>query len=692
MSKWIRGTLPVLAAMVLGASGLAMEPWNRQAHDSELARVREMIREKGYSWTARETSVSVLSAAERARRMTGLVIPDSYVMPEEDPALAILDFPDSFDWRQMGGVTPVRDQGSCGSCWAFAVTAGTESMVAIYDHWQPDLSEQQLVSCNTQGYGCDGGWLDAVVRFVNPGAISESCQPYTANDSTPCKESQCEVVAQLDSYGSVNQSVTAIKNALQNGPVPCAIYCHSDFSYYGGGCYQGGASGSVNHGVCIVGWDDSVCPSGAWIVKNSWGTGWGEAGFFYIAYGDSNIGYGAQSYHYTASSNVTLVVDSRDVVDDTGDGVVDPGEGAVIKVTLRNDGTVPATGVYADLSCTNLNVQIVDGQATWADIPAGARQQSNTPHFDVTVGSGIQPGTMLQFKLAMHSNEGSWNGTFYMEVGSLATIFYTGFEALNDEGWTHAQVLKEDDWQRGTPQGAGGYDPGSAYAGSNAWGNDLGAAGWDGNYKNSVSNYLESPAIDCTGRTNVHLQFMRWLTVEKAQYDQATIYVNGTQVWRNSQSTDLVDTSWKPVNLNISSIADNNPSVRVRFELVSDGGVVFGGWNLDEFKLVGSGGGGSPTPTPPPATPTPTPTPTAGPCTVDITKIQYLPAFSSLRVTATCSESPDAVLSVYANGTTYLGHMIWSAGKAAYTFKKTTSRPTYVQVRADCGGSDTASF
>jgi len=697
MKRFLYLALAAVALLCANFSAMAMEPWDVEAHEAELARVREMIKANGYTWTAGETAVSVLSPEERAPLFNGLIVPDDYVEPEEQAGVNLLDFPAVFDWRTMGGVSPVKNQGNCGSCWAFCVVAAFESAIMINDQVTLDLSEQQLVSCNNMGYGCNGGWLDAANMLINPGSIAESCQPYTASDSTPCRQSQCSVVAQLDDWNYTNSSINSIKTALQTGPVACAVYAYNDLSYYSGGCYEGPTTSSVNHGVTIVGWNDNVCPNGSWIVKNSWGPNWGDGGFFYIEYGNCNIGYSPQVYEYAPTSTVVLSLANYQVIDDSGDGVLDPGEAATVTVTLRNSGSATATGVTGNLGTWNGNVSINDGLATWANIGAGATGTSQSPHFRITIGSGAIEGSEIQFFIVMRANEGTWNSSFTIPIGESeeTEFYYTGFET-GDDGWTHVQVATQDDWQRGTPSGNNSHDPASAYAGTKIFGNDLAGSGWDGNYKNSVNNYLLSPAINCSGRTGVRLQFMRWLTVERGQYDQATIYVNNTQVWTNPVSADLVDTSWVPVDLDISAIADNNASVRIKFELVSDGGVVFGGWNIDEVKLIAGGGGSNPTPTPtvPPSTPTATPqptvTPTPGGCTVTITNAVYFGAYRSLRVNATCSQQPGAALTVWANGTTYLGPMLFNLATNVYGFRGTvTSPPDFVEVRSNCGGSST---
>jgi hypothetical protein len=183
-------------------------------------------------------------------------------------------------------------------------------------------------------------------------------------------------------------------------------------------------------------------------------------------------------------------------------------------------------------------------------------------------------------------------------VGTKTPIYTTGFEEATDNGWTHGAVAgAQDDWQRNVPNGASG-DPSSAFAGTRVWGNDLGPSGWNGAYANNTENWLRSPVVNCSAANNVRLEFRRWLTVESGQFDQASVRVNNQVVWQNPSTGNLVDTSWVPISLDISSIAAGNASVQVEFRLKSDGGVTFGGWNLDEFALVsvGPGSGGCPTP------------------------------------------------------------------------------------------------
>jgi hypothetical protein len=176
-------------------------------------------------------------------------------------------------------------------------------------------------------------------------------------------------------------------------------------------------------------------------------------------------------------------------------------------------------------------------------------------------------------------------------VGVQTVYYFEDFEN-GEAGWTHdtfgTTSNSQDDWQYGTPNGSAG-DPNGAASGSFCWGNDLAPSGWNGAYQDNVYNYLRSPLIDCSGATGAKLRFKRWLTVEAGQFDQARLRVNGQLVWQNPNATDLVDTSWTEVEYDISSIADGNPAVRIEFSLQSDGGVVFGGWTVDDIEILSVG-------------------------------------------------------------------------------------------------------
>ena len=125
----------------------------------------------------------------------------------------------------------------------------------------------------------------------------------------------------------------------------------------------------------------------------------------------------------------------------------------------------------------------------------------------------------------------------------------------------------------------------AANSAPNVWGTDLSVPGWDGKYEPNGSGELRSPSFALSGATSVRLQYRRWLAVEEAQFDQATIFVNGQNVWQNAFSGHHIDTQWELHDIDISAIAAGNPSVQVAYRLTSDGGLEFGGWNIDDFTL-----------------------------------------------------------------------------------------------------------
>jgi len=247
------------------------------------------------------------------------------------------------------------------------------------------------------------------------------------------------------------------------------------------------------------------------------------------------------------------------------------------------------TSLTATLDSGSLEVYYqVDGGA-FVSVPMTA---SGTPDEFVGYIPAQGVGAEVSYYLYGEDDEGPGTlprtapgSTFSFLVG-FSTIFFDDMES-GEGGWTHYEVAAQDDWMLGAP-GPNGNDPDSSYSGSNHWGNDLAPDGWNGDYYANVHNYLQSQVIDCSGFSGVRLRYMRWLTVEEAEFDQATIYVNGTQVWQNAVSGNHLDTAWTVHDIDISALADDNPSVVVEYHMQSDGGVEFGGWNIDDFKLVGT--------------------------------------------------------------------------------------------------------
>jgi len=277
--------------------------------------------------------------------LCGLVVPDgwedtAHFGPSEPTGdVGVLSLPSSFDWRdEVGGLPPVKNQGNCGSCWAFATVGPLECNIKIEDGITVDLSEQYLVSCNTDGYGCNGGWWahdyhqwKEGSKKDGVGAVMEDDFRYVAYKA-PCKScTHAYLIKDWEFVGSEHgtPSVDKIKQAIENyGPVSVAVYANTAMQAYTGGIFNGCGGGQVNHAVVLVGWDDTQGENGVWFMRNSWGTGWGEdGGYMRIPYGCSDIGYSACYIDYKSQPAIgerQLEVEIHKISNHPDDGEFEP--------------------------------------------------------------------------------------------------------------------------------------------------------------------------------------------------------------------------------------------------------------------------------------------------------------------------------------------------------------------------------
>jgi C1A family cysteine protease len=197
----------------------------------------------------------------------------------------------------IGYSTSIKSAGACGSGWAFVSVGLLESCVLKRDGVEVDLSEQHMVDCNPWGWGCNGGnWANDML--VDPGSPYESSYPYVGYE-TPCNTS-CPIAYQIQSWHFITTefdvpSIEEIKQAIYTyGAVAAGVYADSFFLSYTGGVFNKCKRkvSWANQAVILCGWDDT---KDAWLLKNCWGTGWGEDGYMWIEYGCSLVGQGA---HY----------------------------------------------------------------------------------------------------------------------------------------------------------------------------------------------------------------------------------------------------------------------------------------------------------------------------------------------------------------------------------------------------------
>ena len=259
------------------------------------------------SWESHTVETNPLShmTREELLNLVGTNMDYEYNVPATTEATPVGALPTNFDPRdgskfEAKCIHPVRDQQQCGSCWAFGATEALSDRFCISGK-DVILSPQDPVSCDTNNYGCDGGYLNYVwAYFTNTGVVTDACWPYSSGsgDSGVCRKTCTGSAQTWDKYkckaGSVVHpiSVSGIQTELyNNGPVEAAFTVYEDFFNYKSGVYyhqSGGQAGG--HAIKLLGWGfDTTSGLNYWLCANSWGASWGDSGFFKIKQGDCGI-------------------------------------------------------------------------------------------------------------------------------------------------------------------------------------------------------------------------------------------------------------------------------------------------------------------------------------------------------------------------------------------------------------------
>lgn len=275
--------------------GATERDYRNSVFDANVRKIYKHNTSPNMSWTMAVNKFADMTASEFKRLYTSsLRVTQSQSQSQNQnhstwtvPSTAL---PASVDWTTEGMVTPVKDQGQCGSCWAFSATGAMEGAWALKNKMLYNLSEQELVDCSTpQGnQGCNGGLMDQAFQYVvASGLATDETYPYTATGPNACHANSTHPVVHISSFTDVpTNSEVALMTAVFQQPVAVAVEAdQNSFQFYSSGVMTKACGTNLDHGVLLVGYGTSSGGQDYYKVKNSWGADWGEKGYILLGRG-----------------------------------------------------------------------------------------------------------------------------------------------------------------------------------------------------------------------------------------------------------------------------------------------------------------------------------------------------------------------------------------------------------------------